>query len=126
MAIALREGYAAFIHPRSGLAAKHGITVVNAPGTIDAGYRGEISVCLLNTDKEKAVEFKRGDRIAQFVIQRIDIAAFVRVEALSESVRGTAGSGPPEGSTSRSRASAGELPAERFPGLQLGLQRFHG
>jgi dUTP pyrophosphatase len=93
VAVALPFGTVGLIHPRSGLAAKHGITVVNAPGTIDAGYRGEISVCLLNTDREKTVEFKRGDRIAQFVIQRIEIAAFVQVEALSESVRGAGGFG---------------------------------
>jgi dUTP pyrophosphatase len=93
VAVALPFGTVGLIHPRSGLAAKHGITVVNAPGTIDAGYRGEISICLLNTDREKAVEFKRGDRIAQLVIQRIEIAAFVQVEALSESVRGAGGFG---------------------------------
>ena len=93
VAVALPFGTVGLIHPRSGLAAKHGITVVNAPGTIDAGYRGEISVCLLNTDKDKAVDFKRGDRIAQLVIQRIEIAAFVQVDELSESARGTGGFG---------------------------------
>lgn len=93
VAIALPNGYAAFIHPRSGLAAKHGLTVVNAPGTIDAGYRGEIMVCLLNTDAEKSIELGRGDRIAQLVIQRVETASFVRVEELTESVRGTGGFG---------------------------------
>ncbi|ACL41966.1 deoxyuridine 5'-triphosphate nucleotidohydrolase Dut (plasmid) [Pseudarthrobacter chlorophenolicus A6] len=99
VAVALPFGTVGLIHPRSGLAAKHGITVVNAPGTIDAGYRGEISVCLLNTDKAKTMEFKRGDRIAQFVIQRIEIASFIQVEALSESVRGTGGFGSTGGFT---------------------------
>ena len=65
VAIALPEGYAAFVHPRSGLAARHGVTIVNAPGTVDAGYRGEIQVSLLNTDRAQPVRFERGDRIAQ-------------------------------------------------------------
>lgn len=99
VAVALPFGTVGLIHPRSGLAAKHGITVVNAPGTIDAGYRGEIRVCLLNTDKDKAMDFKRGDRIAQFVIQRIEIASFQLVEALSESERGTGGFGSTGGFT---------------------------
>ena len=71
IAIALPDGYAGFVHPRSGLAAKHGITLVNAPGTIDAGYRGEIKVILLNTDPATAVSLRRGDRIAQLVVQRV-------------------------------------------------------
>ena len=82
LAIALPAGYAAFVHPRSGLAAKHGVTLVNAPGTVDAGYRGEIKVILLNTDRHRPVSFKRGDRIAQLVIQRVERAAFHEVEVL--------------------------------------------
>lgn len=93
VAVGLPFGTVGLIHPRSGLAAKHGITVVNAPGTIDAGYRGEIQVCLLNTDKDQGFQISRGDRIAQLVIQRIEIASFVRVEALTESARGTGGFG---------------------------------
>lgn len=93
LAIALPEGFAAFIHPRSGLAAKHGLTVVNAPGTVDAGYRGEILVCLLNTDPDKSITLDVGDRIAQLVIQRVETAAFEVVESLPESVRGTGGFG---------------------------------
>lgn len=93
VAIALPVGYAAFIHPRSGLAAKHGLTVVNAPGTIDAGYRGEISVCLLNTDQENTIELGRGDRIAQLVIQRVEQAHFVVVHELEDSARGDRGFG---------------------------------
>ena len=80
MAIALPAGYAAFVHPRSGLAARHGVTVVNAPGTVDAGYRGEIKVTLLNTDTTVPVRFRRGDRIAQLVIQRVEHAAFHEVQ----------------------------------------------
>jgi dUTP pyrophosphatase len=93
LAIALPDGYAAFVHPRSGLAAKHGVTLVNAPGTIDAGYRGEIKVTLLNTDRDEPVSFKRGDRIAQLVIQRVERATFHEVEVLPGSVRGDGGFG---------------------------------
>ncbi|GAB3540131.1 hypothetical protein GCM10027403_29380 [Arthrobacter tecti] len=93
VAIALPAGYAAFVHPRSGLAAKHGITVVNAPGTVDAGYRGEIAVTLLNTDTSHALAFRRGDRIAQLVIQKVEYAHFVAVDELPESVRGAGGFG---------------------------------
>jgi dUTP pyrophosphatase len=93
LAIALPDGYAAFVHPRSGLAAKHGVTLVNAPGTVDAGYRGEIKVTLLNTDAEHPVSFKRGDRIAQLVIQRVERATFHEVEVLPESMRGDGGFG---------------------------------
>jgi dUTP pyrophosphatase len=93
VAIALPDGFAAFVHPRSGLAAKHGLTIVNAPGTVDAGYRGEIAVTLLNTDVAHAIELRRGDRIAQLVIQRVERARFVEVETLPGSHRGTGGFG---------------------------------
>jgi dUTP pyrophosphatase len=93
LAIALPAGYAAFVHPRSGLAAKYGVTLVNAPGTVDAGYRGEIKVTLLNTDSDRAVRFSRGDRIAQLVIQRVERAVFHEVEVLPGSSRGDAGFG---------------------------------
>ena len=93
VAIALPEGFVALIHPRSGLATKHGLTIVNAPGTVDAGYRGEISVTLLNTDSSQPIELRRGDRIAQMVIQRVEYAQFIPVSELSGSVRGTGGFG---------------------------------
>ena len=93
LAIALPEGYAAFVHPRSGLAAKHGVTVVNAPGTVDAGYRGEIAVTLLNTDASETVHLRRGDRIAQLVIQQVERARFVPAERLPGSHRGSGGFG---------------------------------
>lgn len=93
VAIALPDGYAGFVHPRSGLAARHGITIVNAPGTVDAGYRGEIRVCLLNTDPDTAVRIERGDRIAQLVVQPVARAEFVISPALPESVRGARGHG---------------------------------
>jgi dUTP pyrophosphatase len=93
LAIALPDGYAAFVHPRSGLAAKHGVTLVNAPGTVDAGYRGEIKVTLLNTDRDRPVRFRRGDRIAQLVIQRVERAAFHEVTVLPGSSRADGGFG---------------------------------
>lgn len=93
VAIALPYGFVALIHPRSGLASKHGLTIVNAPGTVDAGYRGEISVTLLNTDSSQPIELRRGDRIAQMVIQRVEHAQFIPVSELSGSVRGTGGFG---------------------------------
>ena len=92
-AIALPDGYAAFVMPRSGLAARHGITIVNAPGTVDAGYRGEIRVTLLNTDRAEAFRVEPGDRIAQLVIQPVVRAVFVPVESLPGSHRGERGFG---------------------------------
>jgi len=91
--IALPEGYAAFVVPRSGLAAKHGITIVNAPGTVDAGYRGEIKVSLLNTDRSSAYDVAVGDRIAQLIIMPVTRATFIPVDELPESARGAAGFG---------------------------------
>jgi dUTP pyrophosphatase len=93
LAIALPAGYAAFVHPRSGLAAKYGVTLVNAPGTVDAGYRGEIKVTLLNTDSEHSVSLRRGDRIAQLVIQRVERAIFHEADILPGSMRGDGGFG---------------------------------
>lgn len=99
MAIALPEGYAGFVHPRSGLGARFGVTVVNAPGTIDAGYRGEIKVTLLNTDLKEPVRFARGNRIAQLVVQRVERAAFHEVDTLPGSARGADGFGSTGGHT---------------------------
>jgi dUTP pyrophosphatase len=93
VAIALPAGYAAFVHPRSGLAAEHGVTIVNAPGTVDAGYRGEIKVIVLNTDRDHSVRLRRGDRIAQLVIQRVETPVFLEVEKLPGSQRGAGGHG---------------------------------
>ncbi len=87
------EGYVALVHPRSGLAARHGLSIVNTPGTIDAGYRGEVKVMLINHDPVESIELRRGDRIAQLVVQRFERAAFVEVAALPESVRGSGGYG---------------------------------
>lgn len=101
VAVAVPEGYAAFVHPRSGLAAHAGIGIVNAPGTVDAGYRGEILVCLVNTDRSRAATISRGDRIAQLVIQPVSRADFVLVAQLPDSARGTAGHGSTGTSLSR-------------------------
>ena len=93
IAIARPDGYVALVHPRSGLAIKHGVTMVNAPGTVDAGYRGELQVILINHDKSESVSFKRGDRIAQLVIQKVERAEFVEVRELPGSGRGSGGFG---------------------------------
>jgi dUTP pyrophosphatase len=93
VAIALPAGYAAFVHPRSGLAHRFGVGVVNAPGTVDAGYRGEIKVLLVNHDRTDTVRLRRGDRIAQLVVQRVERARFHEVELLPGSARGEGGHG---------------------------------
>jgi dUTP pyrophosphatase len=93
MALAVPEGYVALVHPRSGLAARHGLSIVNTPGTIDAGYRGEVKVLLVNHDPREPIELRRGDRVAQLVFQRVEQAGFVEVEVLPESVRGVGGYG---------------------------------
>jgi dUTP pyrophosphatase len=103
IAMALPEGYVALVHPRSGLAARHGISIVNAPGTIDAGYRGEVKVCLVNTDRRESFTVHRGDRIAQLVIQRFETASFVEAADLPESVRGSGGYGSTGGFTQAAR-----------------------
>ncbi len=93
VSIALPDGYAAFVVPRSGLAAKHGITVVNAPGTVDAGYRGEVKVTLLNTDRTEPFSVEIGDRIAQMIVMPVSRAVFVPVDELPSSERGAGGFG---------------------------------
>ena len=96
VALALPDGYVGLVHPRSGLAHRHGLSIVNAPGTVDAGYRGEIKVCLINLDPEQPITLRRGDRIAQLVLQRVEQAEFVEypdVDALPPSTRGAGGYG---------------------------------
>ena len=100
IAIALPDGHAAFVHPRSGLAIKHGLSMVNTPGTIDAGYRGEISVLLINHDRSEPIDIKRGDRIAQLVVQKVEHAAFVEAAELPDSSRGSGGFGSTGGHSS--------------------------
>ncbi len=93
IALALPEGYVGLVHPRSGLAARHGVSIVNTPGTVDAGYRGEVKVLLVNLDPTEPVELRRGERVAQLVVQRVERAAFVEVDALPDSARGSGGYG---------------------------------
>jgi dUTP pyrophosphatase len=93
LAFALPEGYAAFVHPRSGLAAKHGVGIVNSPGTIDAGYRGEVKVILVNHDRHETVRVRRLDRVAQLVVQRVEQVAWRETGALPDSARGDGGHG---------------------------------
>jgi dUTP pyrophosphatase len=116
MAIALPAGFAAFVHPRSGLAARSGLTVLNAPGTVDAGYRGEIGVTLLNTDVSVPVRLRRGDRIAQLIVQRVSRARFIEVERLPGSARAAGGFG-----------STGGFGTEKIPDSSaLGMARGQG
>ncbi len=93
LAIALPDGYAAFVHPRSGLALRHGLSVVNTPGTVDAGYRGEIKVLLVNHDLRESVDVERGERIAQLVVQRVEHVRLVEVDDLDDTNRGAGGYG---------------------------------
>lgn len=99
LAIALPEGYAAFVHPRSGLAARAGLGLVNAPGTIDSGYRGEIKLIVINHDPSATLHVRRGERIAQLVIQRVEHAVFVDVPELPDSERGAGGHGSTGGAS---------------------------
>ncbi|TLG16377.1 dUTP diphosphatase [Nocardia cyriacigeorgica] len=100
IAVALPVGTVGLIHPRSGLAAKTGLSVVNTPGTVDAGYRGEIKVCLINHDPRTRIELRRGDRIAQLLVQRVELVDFVEVDRLDETTRGAGGYGSSGGHAS--------------------------
>jgi dUTP pyrophosphatase len=93
ISLALPKGYVALVHPRSGLAIKHGISLVNTPGTVDAAYRGEVACILINHDLTEEVSFKKGDRIAQLVIQQVEEAEFIEVDSLPGSDRGAGGFG---------------------------------
>jgi dUTP pyrophosphatase len=108
VAIALPPGYAAFVHPRSWLAVRHGVSLVNAPGTIDSGYRGEIQVVLQNGDPRETLRLRRGDRIAQLVIQAVETAIFTEVDELPDSVRAAGGFGSTGGFGSESGQVKGE------------------
>lgn len=93
VALAVPQGYVALVHPRSGLAARHGLSVLNTPGTVDAGYRGEVKVLLVNLDPREPLELRRGDRVAQLVVQRVEQVRFVEVDTLPGSERGDGGYG---------------------------------
>jgi dUTP pyrophosphatase len=106
LAIALPPGYAAFVHPRSGLAARVGLSLVNAPGTIDSGYRGEIKVIVINHDPASSLELRRGERIAQLVFQRVERADFVEVGSLPDSQRADGGHGSTGGAAALTTAGS--------------------
>lgn len=108
VAIALPAGYAAFVHPRSGLAARCGVSIVNTPGTVDAGYRGELKIILVNLDPKSPVELHRGDRIAQLVVQRVEHARFIEVDTLPGSFRGANGFGSSGGFGTKEAKEASE------------------
>ena len=108
VAIALPDGYVGLVHPRSGLAARFGVSIVNAPGTVDAGYRGEVKVLLVNLDPAEPVRLSRGDRIAQLVVQRVEKVRFVEVERLPGSARGDGGYGSTGGFAVRPEPSIGK------------------
>ncbi len=118
VSLAVPDGYVALVHPRSGLAARHGLSIVNTPGTIDAGYRGEVKVLLVNHDLREPIELRRGDRVAQLVFQRVEHAELVEVQALDESTRGsggygsTGGFGDPGRAAEHAREPAAEPAAE--------------
>jgi dUTP pyrophosphatase len=109
LAIALPEGFAAFVHPRSGLAARAGLGIVNAPGTIDAGYRGEIKVIVINHDTTETLHLHRGERVAQLVFQRVEQAEFLEVSELPDSVRGADGHGSTGGAAALVETSVGGM-----------------
>ncbi|MEU5689291.1 dUTP diphosphatase [Streptomyces venezuelae] len=118
VSIALPEGYAAFVHPRSGLAARCGVALVNAPGTVDAGYRGEIKVIVVNLDPRDSVRFERFDRIAQLVVQQVEKVRFQEVAELPASARAEGGFGSTGG-----HAAVGSGPGAS-PGEQTGGNRY--
>ncbi|MEO8888873.1 MAG: dUTP diphosphatase [Jatrophihabitantaceae bacterium] len=107
LAIALPDGYAAFVHPRSGLAARVGLGIVNAPGTVDSGYRGEIKVIVINHDPARSLTLTRGERIAQLVFQRVERATFLEVDALPPSERADGGHGSTGGAAALGSSSTG-------------------
>ena len=118
VAIALPEGYVGLVHPRSGLAARLGVTVLNAPGTVDAGYRGEILVNLINHDRENTVKISRGDRIAQLVVQRVERAVFRVVDELAGSARGAGGHGSTGGHGALPEQGRGSVETPAAPGAR--------
>ena len=116
LSIALPEGYAAFVHPRSGLAARHGVGLVNSPGTVDSGYRGEIMLIVVNHDVSERLSLRRLDRVAQLVVQQVEQVTWREVDGeLPASVRGTDGHGSTGRSASASSTQEGQVPRVRTP-----------
>ncbi len=116
VAVAIPEGFAGFVHPRSGLAHRLGLSLVNAPGTIDAGYRGEIRVNLVNLDPTTPISLRRGDRIAQLVVQPVVRARFLPVDELPASERGSGGHGSTGGHETIASIGTGAAPAREGQG----------
>jgi dUTP pyrophosphatase len=116
IALALPEGYAAFVHPRSGLAAHHGVGIVNSPGTIDAGYRGEIKVILVNHDRTEPVRLRRLDRVAQLVVQKVEQVRWQEAATLPDSSRGEGGHGSTGGHSAADIAAGESLAAAQTEG----------
>jgi len=112
VAIALPIGTVGLVHPRSGLAARAGLSVVNTPGTIDAGYRGEIKVCLINHDPREPIVIRRGDRIAQLLVQRVELVEFVETDELGETARGGSGYGSSGGHARLGRVDPTDVQAD--------------
>ncbi len=106
IALALPLGTVGLIHPRSGLAARSGLSIVNSPGTVDAGYRGEVKVCLINLDPRETIELVRGDRVAQLLVQKVELVEFVEVQSLDETTRGSGGYGSSGGHASLTSPAA--------------------
>lgn len=116
LSIALPEGYAAFVHPRSGLAARHGVGLVNSPGTVDSGYRGEIMLIVVNHDISERLSLRRLDRVAQLVVQQVEQVTWREVDGeLPASVRGVGGHGSTGGFASASSRQEGQVPRVRTP-----------
>jgi dUTP pyrophosphatase len=113
IALALPEGYVGLVHPRSGLAARCGLSIVNTPGTVDAGYRGEVKVLLVNLDPHQPVKLSRGDRIAQLVLQRVEHAVFQEVDVLPGSARGEGGYGSTGGFTASHAGGTASVPPDK-------------
>jgi dUTP diphosphatase len=122
VSVALPEGYAAFVHPRSGLAARCGVALVNAPGTVDAGYRGEIKVIVVNLDPHEPVRFERFDRIAQLVVQQVERVRFQEVAELPDSARAEGGFGSTGGHAAVD--DGGDASAEAAVGGTTGGNRY--
>nr|WP_180218670.1 dUTP diphosphatase [Streptomyces albus] len=125
IALALPDGYAAFVHPRSGLAARCGVSLVNAPGTVDAGYRGEIKVIVANLDPRESVRFERFDRIAQLVVQQVEKVRFQEVDRLPDSERAAGGFGSTGGHAAGRPAVPAASPEESASTQQTAAQQKH-
>ena len=125
ISIALPNGYVALVHPRSGLAIKHGVTMVNSPGTVDAGFRGELQIILINHDPKDSISFKRGDRIAQLVIQQVERAEFVEVDSLLFCAKSNKRISIAEAIIAARSPSAAQIESENEPAIKIANSQSH-